>query len=301
MKAQACSWQDMRKIQYILANVDRLKGQYEALMRCAAKGTVSDWRRALDVMQTLHGSDIRTVQPSHATLIGRYTPEDQWQDWIARCETHKWTVAELRSALIQAEADDATTKATATIPTGQYRTLVVDPPWSYGNKSGRQRPGYADRSLTLEQIAAFDIPRWVPSDDGGSHLYLWVTDAYAGEVYPIVRRWGFEPKTWLIWVKDRIGMGNYFRHQHEACVFAVRGQLRLKRLDASTVFTAPVTRHSEKPDAFYSLVESCSPGPYLDIFARRRRAGWDVFGDEADPTVAYQTRLDGANESRVVS
>lgn len=180
-------------------------------------------------------------------------------------------------------------------PSGKYRTIVVDPPWAYRNKAGRQRPDYADRSMNLEQVRGFDIERWVAPD--ACHLYLWVTDAYAGDVYQVLRAWNFDPKAWLVWVKNRMGMGNYFRHQHELCVFAVRGQMRLKRMDVQTIFYAPVTRHSEKPDTFYLLIESCSPGPYLDVFARKRRAGWDAFGDEVDNF--YQLRLEGG-ESKIL-
>ena len=168
----------------------------------------------------------------------------------------------------------------------------MDPPWSYQNKSGRHAPDYGkdNRVMTLDQVVSFDVQRWVPED--ACHLYLWVTDAYVGGVGRILEVWGFAPKATLVWVKDRIGMGNYFRHQHELCVFATSGRLRLARMDASTVFRAPVKRHSEKPDEFYSLVESCSPPPYLDVFARRRRPGWDVYGDEVSAAQGRATAGD---------
>jgi N6-adenosine-specific RNA methylase IME4 len=296
MRGKACSWHDMRKIRRILAERERLKGEYEALMRCADRTTVSTWKRAIEVMDAVPMRDICHTQPSHAREIARLAPRKTWATWVKRCEAEQLTVPQLRGALLADQGKRAAAQAERTAPTGKYRTLVVDPPWAYGNKSGRQRPDYAERMMDLETVAAFDLQRWVPDD--ACHLYLWVTDAYAGDVYPVIRAWGFEPKATLVWDKGRIGMGNYFRHQHELCVFAVKGNLRLKRLDASTVFTAPVGAHSEKPDAFYALVESCSPGPYLDVFARRRRAGWDVFGDEVRPE--YQMRLRGNNASAVV-
>ena len=99
----------------------------------------------------------------------------------------------------------------------------MDPPWSYQNKSGRHAPDYGkdNRVMTLDQVVSFDVQRWVPED--ACHLYLWVTDAYVGGVGRILEAWGFAPKATLVWVKDRIGMGNYFRHQHELCVFATSG------------------------------------------------------------------------------
>lgn len=300
MKAAACSWRDMRKVRHILANAKRLKGEAEALMRCADKATVSGWRRAIEVMEAI-GSDIRTVhlRPSHAEVIARSAPRESWPRWVARCEAEQLTVPELRGAMLAERAATAAAVAEATTPDGKFRTIVVDPPWDYGNKSGRQRADYADKMMTLDQIAAFDVARWMP-EDGGCHLYLWVTDAYAWDAGPIIRAWGFTPKVSLVWAKDRMGMGNYYRHQHELCVFAVRGSLRLKRSDVATVHEWKATGHSWKPDGFYVLVESCSPGPYLDVFARVKRAGWSVFGDEVADSGVYQTRFDGRNESPVV-
>jgi hypothetical protein len=91
----------MRKIRYILANHERLKGEYDALMRCADKATVSHWRRALEVLESLNGFDIETVhtQPSHATEIARHAPRETWPAWVERCERQQLTVAQLRVAL----------------------------------------------------------------------------------------------------------------------------------------------------------------------------------------------------------
>ena len=201
--------------------------------------------------------------------------ESMLGEWRARVrrETERITTNLLR------EGERNQTCSYAAAPSGTYSTIVVDPPWSYSNKAGRHAPDYnkENRVMTLEEVAKFDLERWVGEE---CHLYLWVTDAYVGHAYRVTDAWGFQAKTTLVWVKDRIGMGNYYRHQHELCIFAVKGNKRLLRMNASTVFTAPVTRHSAKPDEFYRLVESCSPGPYLDVFARRKRPGWDVFGDQ---------------------
>ncbi len=150
--------------------------------------------------------------------------------------------------------------------------------------------------MTVKQIKNYKIEQWVAEDF--CHLYLWATDAYAGEATSILRHWGFTVKVTIVWIKPFIRMGNYFRHQHELCFFATRGNKRLKRNDLSTIFHAPVTIHSEKPDAFYSLVESASFENYLDIFARKRRAGWDVVGNEI--VAQYQLRLAGDNNSSII-
>lgn len=297
MKGKACSWRDIRRIKHILENQERLKGEMSALTSCVQKSTLTTWRRSIEVMSAVNCTNMEHIQPTHAVEIARHSPRESWQEWVESCEKNQWTVAQLRSVLLAAKAARTTEQAAETAPAGKYSTIVVDPPWSYSNKSGRHGSSsnaayIQDRTMTLDEVALFDLKRWVGEQ---CHLYLWVTDAYIGHVYNITEAWGFEPKATLVWVKDRFGMGNYYRHQHELCVFAVKGKMRLSRMNASTVFNAPITKHSEKPDVFYGLVESCSPGPYLDVFARKKRAGWDVFGDEIAPT--YQARLEGSNES----
>lgn len=289
----------MRKIKHILDNQERLKGEMAALSNCADKSTVSQWRRSIEVLDSCDITTVEHVQPSHATVIARLSPKESWPEWVASCEREKWTVAQLRSVLMAAKASITHESAQASAPAGTYSTIVVDPPWSYSNKSGRHGASanadyIQDRTMTLDEVVLFDIQRWVAED---CHLYLWVTDAYVGHIYSVTEAWGFSAKATLVWVKDRFGMGNYYRHQHELCVFAVKGKMRLSRMNASTVFNAPVTRHSEKPDEFYKLVESCSPGPYLDVFARKKRAGWSVFGDEVAPE--YQGTLDGKSSIHV--
>lgn len=206
-----------------------------------------------------------------------------------------------RQALKEQRREEVSQKVfeSPVVPSGQYSTIVIDPPWSYSNKSGRHGASVnadyiQDRTMTLAEVADFDIKRWLAEN---CHLYLWVTDAYVGQICQVVEAWGFVLKATLVWVKDRFGMGNYYRHQHELCIFAVKGSMWLKRMNASTVFNAKVTKHSEKPDEFYRLVESCSPGPFLDVFARKKRAGWDVFGDEV--TAEYQGTLDGRRSVRI--
>lgn len=287
MKGKSCSWRDMRRIKHILANQEKLQGEMAALSNCVDRNTLLGWKKAISVMDSVEGDlKIAHSQPTHCRIIASLAPKESWPEWVQSCEENKWTVAQLRSVLTAAKAAQTHEAAARSVPSGTYSAIVVDPPWSYDNKSGRHGASlHADytqhRTMTIDDIALFDIQRWTADQ---CHLYLWVTDAYIGHVYSVTEAWGFDAKATLVWVKDRIGMGNYFRHQHELCVFAVKGSLRLKRMDVPTVFHAPMTKHSEKPDEFYRIVESCSSGPYLDVFARKQRVGWDVFGDEVAAT-----------------
>lgn len=164
---------------------------------------------------------------------------------------------------------------------GEYGCIVVDPPWQYGNTSTR---GAAEDHYPTMSIAELEGLFDLLAEDGKrpaerSHLYLWVTNGFLAEGLHLMKAWGYEYKTALTWCKPQIGMGNYFRNSTEHVLFGIRGGLRTLRNDVPTHFTANRSRHSAKPDCFYDIAETSSPGPYLDTFARTRsRFGWDGWG-----------------------
>jgi N6-adenosine-specific RNA methylase IME4 len=181
----------------------------------------------------------------------------------------------------------------------RYSTIVADPPWQYtatptthrGGRRNTAETQYA--TMTNREIAALPI-RELANEN--AHLYLWVTNPrlYAGRgtddlsTHAIVEAWGFQYVTMLTWVKTGApGLGWYFRGATEHVIFAVRGNAPiLSDKRQSNVFTAPRAGHSEKPDLFIDLVEQVSPGPYLELFARRARFGWDYWGDESLQTAS---------------
>jgi N6-adenosine-specific RNA methylase IME4 len=164
----------------------------------------------------------------------------------------------------------------------EYRTILVDPPWMETG-GGRIKRG-ADRHYpvlsTPEIIAAIlrcELFRPAPS----AHLYLWVTNNFLPEGLLVVQALRFCYKTLLTWAKDRFGLGRYFRGQTEHLIFATRGRhLPAKVRNQSTLIYARRGRHSAKPEESYTLIESASPGPYLELFARTKRPGWDCWGEE---------------------
>ncbi len=156
-----------------------------------------------------------------------------------------------------------------------FTTIVVDPPWQYDNKATRGAATDHYSTMGLDELADLPIPAATDA-----HLYLWVTNGFLRQGFDLLDAWGFTYKACLTWCKPQIGMGNYFRNATEHVLFAMRGSLPTRRNDVSTWFKADRTRHSEKPDSFMHLVESCSPGPYLEMFARRRRMGWSSWGNE---------------------
>lgn len=191
----------------------------------------------------------------------------------------------------------------------KFPTIVADPPWPYPSpgagplqSSPSHRPQSWDQPLSgvgsavrygamsLEDICALNPPA---ADD--AHLYLWTTNAFMVEAHEVARAWGFDQKTILTWTKvhkkdpAKVSRktGYYFRGATEHCLFCVRGSLKLQTAEAlPTAFLWPRLPHSVKPDEFYAVVEKASPGPYLEMFARRTRLGpWHYWGDESLQTV----------------
>ena len=186
-----------------------------------------------------------------------------------------------------------------------FRTIVADPPWRYtknpppANTAAGVSAEHKYDTLSTDELAHIDVGRMAAAD---AHLYVWVTNPVLTHQRPgitgrlsamdLIRAWGFEPKTLLTWVKGRelqgsgAGMGFYFRGDTEHVIFAVRGRLPIPPARRITnVFCAPKARHSAKPDAFMKRVEMVSPGPYLELFARQARPGWERWGNETDSTV----------------
>lgn len=184
---------------------------------------------------------------------------------------------------------------------GPYKTIVADPPWPYDTSlkgsaalphsvknDGSIARGVDDMGygvMTMDQLKAIPVGAIADAD---SHLYLWVTNAFMSEGHELVRAWGYNPKTILTWVKvhqddrSRVSMktGYYFRGATEHVIFAVHGSLRLQTTEGlPTAYLWPrIGTHSVKPAAFYDLVEQASPGPYLELFCRSPRLGWDSWG-----------------------
>lgn len=173
----------------------------------------------------------------------------------------------------------------------KYRTIVVDPPWPTttgphlatsgwghaGPDNGHKRLAYP--TMSLDEIRALKVGEWA---DDAAHVYLWTTNILVRTAYDILAGWGFKPSVLLTWCKTPMGsgLGDAFGITTEHILFGHRGGLRPKTRVPSTWWHWKRGRHSQKPEAFQDIVESVSPGPYLEMFARRHRLGWDVWGNE---------------------
>lgn len=183
-----------------------------------------------------------------------------------------------------------------TVP-GGFGCIDADPPWSFHDKGSRAAPDWKDRTkgaystMSVDEVCSLPVSQIAAR---AAHLYLWVTDAHLldGSAGLVCRAWGFKPKQLLDWVKIgksgklQIGLGHYFRHTSEHVIFAVRGRAPALRHDLLATFCAPRRAHSMKPDRLQELAELMSPGPRLEMFARRPRAGWTCWGDQAPASEA---------------
>jgi N6-adenosine-specific RNA methylase IME4 len=170
-----------------------------------------------------------------------------------------------------------------TAPDQLYATLLADPPWDIWQRTG----GYigADRHydlLPVSDIAALPVHRLAAPD---AHLWLWVTNASLWAGKHVMESWGFSYRSILTWIKPKFGLGCYLRNQTEHLLFGIRGRAPIQFHSQGSWLHAPVQDHSHKPEEQYAVIERCSPGPYLELFGRRRRAGWHVWGNEVDSDV----------------
>lgn len=190
----------------------------------------------------------------------------------------------IRAYVKQAEKAEVAKQLEAeapTMPEGPFRVIVADPPWHYGKRvnDATHRGDLPYPSMTTEAICALPV-EGVAHDD--AILWLWTTNAHMRDAYDVIAAWGFEPKTILTWVKNRIGLGDWLRGQTEHCILAVRGKPVVTLTNQTTVIHGPVREHSRKPDEFYEMVEGLCPGSKVEMFCRTPRDGWARWGAETE-------------------
>jgi N6-adenosine-specific RNA methylase IME4 len=232
------------------------------------------------------------------------TPPPKLEDLgISKIQSHRWQLEadipeekfEQFIAETKAKADELTSRAAlglamkirheerkinsgnTEIPNGLFDVIVIDPPWPYGGSynfnSHRVESPYPE--MSIDEIMLLDVP----SADNAI-IWLWTTNTFMHEAYHILEAWGYEPKTILTWYKERTGVGYWLRGQTEHCLLAVSGKPQITHEAQGTFLSAKAGEHSEKPEEFYQLVESLCPGEKLEMFARRKRDGWESHGNQ---------------------
>jgi N6-adenosine-specific RNA methylase IME4 len=183
----------------------------------------------------------------------------------------------------------------------RFRTILADPPWQFENRTGKMAPEHRRLNrygtLGLAEIKALPV---VQAAEPMAHLYLWVPNALLPEGLDVLRAWGFSYKSNLVWHKirrdggsDGRGVGFYFRNVTELVLFGVRGRNARTLAPARRQVNLLATQkreHSRKPDELYDIIESCSPSPRLELFARGTRAGWSAWGNQSqDYEIGWKT------------
>jgi len=177
------------------------------------------------------------------------------------------------------------------LPTS-FATILIDPPWRFANRTGKMAPEHKRLhrypTMSFEEIAELPVSKLALPN---SHLYLWSPNALLLEALTIMKAWGFTYKTNIVWYKvrkdggpDGRGVGFYFRNVTELLLFGVKGHLRTLKPGRTqvNVMISRKQEHSHKPEISYEIIQQCSPGPYLELFARERVSGWTQWGDLVD-------------------
>ena len=158
----------------------------------------------------------------------------------------------------------------------KYKTIMADPPWDIQQKGARGAKCHYGL-MTLDQIKAMPIADLVEDD---AHCWLWVTNATLRHGFDVLEAWGFTPRSVFTWIKPRFQLGVYLRNATEHMLLGTRGKAPVQFKGQGTWGFFPLQDHSHKPEEQFAIIERVSPGPYLELFARRKQPGWDCWGDQ---------------------
>lgn len=259
---------------------------YESLINAGTVSRKFEVPRRSRILPWSHHREVASLEP------------DEADKFLRQAERYGWSKRELRSEVSQYRAARKINAPTASSETCElpdlhaavragrkYGTIYADPPWRYDNQSTRAATGNHYDGMSVEKICELPV-RQLAADD--AHLHLWTTNAFLFDCPRIFDAWGFEFRSTFIWVKPQMGIGNYWRNSHEILLTAVRGNAR-RFNDHSMMSWLEKTRgaHSAKPEEIRSMIERASPGPYLELFARRRADNWDAWGNQIEKTLFY--------------
>jgi N6-adenosine-specific RNA methylase IME4 len=271
----------MRRGGAMLAELERAQGERTDLTSPEAGRSVNPYREALAEAELTRG------EASRWQRLAAFTDE-RFREVLAT-EGEELTTAFVlrqwrREVKVEKPTGDDTARAydalDTLIETGKrFGTVYADPPWLYGNQGTRGATGDHYPGMSVGDIAALPIGELVAD---AAHLHLWTTNAFLFDAREVIEAWGFTYKSCFIWVKPQMGMGNYWRVSHEFCLLGVQGSAPFGSKSEMSWAEWPRGKHSAKPGRMYELIEKVSPGPYLELFARQGREGWDCWGNATD-------------------
>ena len=171
----------------------------------------------------------------------------------------------------------------------RYKTILADPPWKYGKGWGWGAGEYYNL-MTLKGLMNLPVNNLA---EDNAHLYLWCPNGMLKQGLGLMEAWGFTFKTVITWVKHRSIFGYYFKGQSEQLLFGVKGKLPPQNKHQVTIINGKIREHSRKPDEQYAVIEAVSPSPRIELFARQRWKGWDVWGNETAKFNSSNTKKEG--------
>ncbi len=251
---------------------------YGTCRNAATVAAAFELSRRRDSLSFKHHTEVAGLSATDADRLLDVAEAQEWSTRQLRAE-----VSKLRSRVGAVPSDETcTTQDIHTLLDAgkRFGCIYADPPWLYDNQGTRSASGKNYEGLTVAELC--DLPiRQLASD--AAHLHLWTTNAFIFEAPKIFAAWGFEFRSSFVWVKSKIGIGNYWRNAHEFLLTAVRGDAKHFN-DHSLISWIEVDRgrHSGKPEQVRSMLEKASPGPYLELFGRLPANGWTVWGNEIE-------------------
>lgn len=239
------------------------KGTSQALPAGVNKSQSHRWQKMAEVPEKAFASEIAAAreqqEPPTTAGILRLHKQERKREVV---ESASCTISDLGKLVQSGEL---------------FGTIYADPPWQYSNQTTRASTDNHYRTMTVEEICALPIKDLADDD---SHLHLWTTNAFLFDAKRVMDAWGFEYKSVFVWVKPKMGIGNYWRVSHEFLLLGTRGRAPFADRGQMSWLRADRTEHSKKPEAIRKIVELVSPLPRLELFARRAVDGWSVWGND---------------------
>jgi N6-adenosine-specific RNA methylase IME4 len=214
-----------------------------------------------------------TIERAEAVVEAAEDEPEEYGHLVAQMDRSGKVAGAYRRLMVQRQARELDAQPPQ-LPTGPFQVIVADPPWRYDSGNSLPYP-----TMDIEEIKAMPV-RDIAADD--AVLWLWTTNAHLRVAFDVVEAWGFEYRTLLTWVKDRMGTGEWLRGQTEHCLLAVKGRPVFLHGNYTTVLQAARREHSRKPEEFYALVEATCPGGKVELFCRQMREGWRSFGNQTN-------------------
>ncbi len=194
-----------------------------------------------------------------------------------------------------ADSLDALAAAVASGDQDPFGTIYLDPPWGYSNQGTRGATDNHYPTMSIDDIAGLPVAELSAAE---SHIHLWTTSVFLPDAFGLLAGWGFSYKSYLVWDKPQFGLGNYWRGPCELLILGTKGNAAFLRHDVRGILREDRTKHSRKPDAFRQLIETVSPGPRLEMFARQTFDGWVSWGNEIETSLFHGGTAAATREER---